>query len=68
MAPNAVSIAQAHFGQHAWFRAICADELPMSFVMVYDRSDERRYFLWPLMVAEPHKSKGYGRRAEGVDR
>jgi diamine N-acetyltransferase len=29
VAPNAQSIAQAHFSEHAWFRAIYADEKPV---------------------------------------
>ena len=34
--PNSVSIAQAHFEpEHAWFRAIYADETPVGFVMMY---------------------------------
>jgi diamine N-acetyltransferase len=63
VAPNAVSIAQAHFSQHAWFRAIYADEVPVGFIMLYDNPSESDYFLWRLMVAAPHQGKGYGRRA-----
>jgi diamine N-acetyltransferase len=63
VAPNAVSIAQAHFSEHAWFRAIYADETPVGFLMLHDDPAERTYFLWRLMVAEPHHGKGFGRRA-----
>jgi diamine N-acetyltransferase len=63
VAPNAVSIAQAHFHERAWFRAIYADDTPVGFVMIYDDSDEGKYFLWRLMIAGPHQRKGYGRRA-----
>lgn len=63
VAPNALSIAQAHFSEHAWFRAIYADETPVGFVMLYDDPAEQTYFLWRLMVAEPHHGKGFGRRA-----
>jgi diamine N-acetyltransferase len=63
VAPNAVSIAQAYFDQHAWFRAIYADETPVGFLMLYDDPDETEYFLWRLMVAGPHHGKGFGRRA-----
>jgi diamine N-acetyltransferase len=34
VAPNAVSIAQAHFEPKAWFRAIHAGEEPVGFVML----------------------------------
>jgi diamine N-acetyltransferase len=62
VAPNAVSIAQAHFEPHAWFRAIYAGEAPVGFAMLYDNPDEQEYFLWRFMVAEPHHGKGFGRR------
>lgn len=63
VASNAVSIAEAHFSKHAWFRAIYADETPVGFMMLYDSPEEQEYFLWRLMVAAPHQGKGYGRRA-----
>jgi len=63
VAPNAVSIAQAHFEENAWFRAIYAGETPVGFVMVYADPKAAKYFLWRLMVAGPHQGKGYGRRA-----
>jgi diamine N-acetyltransferase len=63
VAPNAVSIAQAHFAEHAWFRAIYADETPVGFVMLWDDPQKAEYFLWRLMVAAPHQRRGYGRRA-----
>ena len=62
VAPNAVSIAQAYFEPHAWFRAIYADEVPVGFVMLYDDPDEPEYFLWRFMIAGEHHGKGFGRR------
>ena len=63
VAPNAVSIAEAYFSPNAWFRAIYAGETPVGFLMLYDSPEEKEYFLWRLMVAEPHHGKGFGRRA-----
>jgi diamine N-acetyltransferase len=63
VAPNAVSIAQAHFSPNAWFRAIYADDTPVGFLMLYDDPQEKEYFLWRLMIAGPHHGKGFGRRA-----
>jgi diamine N-acetyltransferase len=79
VAPNAVSIAQAHFEPKAWFRAVYAGDVPVGFVMLYDNpgpqagepadeSDEEaasepEYFLWRFMIAQPHHGKGYGRQA-----
>jgi diamine N-acetyltransferase len=63
VAPNAVSIAQAHFNKKAWFRGIYADDTPVGFVMLYDDADKPEYFLWRLMIAGPHQGKGFGRQA-----
>jgi diamine N-acetyltransferase len=63
VAPNAVSIAQAHFEPHAWFRAIYADKTPVGFVMLYDDPQEPEYFLWRFMIAGQHHGKGFGRRS-----
>ena len=63
VAPNAVSIAEAHFEPRAWFRGIYADETPVGFIMLYDDPDEPTYFLWRLMVAEGFQGLGYGRKA-----
>ena len=59
-APNAVSIAQAHFEEKAWFRGIYADETPVG---LYEDPDEPAYFLWRLMVAKDYQGLGYGRKA-----
>ena len=63
VAPNAISIAQAHFSDKAWFRAIYADEMAVGFIMLYDDSEKAEYFLWRLMIAGPYQGKGYGRKA-----
>jgi diamine N-acetyltransferase len=63
VAPNAISIAQAHFSDKAWFRAIYADEMAVGFIMLYDDSENPEYFLWRLMIAGPYPGKGYGRKA-----
>ena len=63
VASNAKSIAEAHYADDAWFRAIYADETPVGFVMLSDAPDEEEYFLWRMMVDAAHQGKGYGRRA-----
>ncbi len=69
VAANAFSIAQAHFSENSWFRAIYADETPVGFIMMHfgsdyeDGIDEPGAFLWRLMIAGPHQGKGYGREA-----
>jgi|GEM_PF-108667 len=63
VAPNAVSIAQAHFNDKAWFRAIYADDTPVGFVMLHADVETGSYYLWRLMIAGPHQGKGFGRQA-----
>jgi diamine N-acetyltransferase len=66
VAPNAVSIAQAHFQGEAWFRAVYDDDRLVGFVMLYDPTlvecpDEPDFFLWRLMIDKAHQGKGHGR-------
>jgi diamine N-acetyltransferase len=68
VAPNAVSIAQAHFQGEAWFRAVYDDDRLVGFVMLYDptlaeKADDPDFFLWRLMIDKSHQGKGYGRAA-----
>ncbi|MBT8165219.1 MAG: GNAT family N-acetyltransferase [Acidimicrobiia bacterium] len=63
VAPNSMSIAEAYFEPKAWFRAICADEAPVGFLMLFDDPDAPRYYLWRMMLAEGQQRKGYGTRA-----
>jgi diamine N-acetyltransferase len=63
VASNAFSIAEAHFSDIAWFRAIYAGEMPVGFIMLADDPDKSEYFLWRLMIDARHQGKGYGRRA-----
>ncbi len=60
VAPNAVSIAEAHFEENAWFRAIYAGDTLVGFIMLDDDAENRKYFLWRLMIAAGHQGKGYG--------
>ena len=63
VASNAVSIAQAHFLEDVWFRAIYADDTPVGFLMLSDQPEKGEYYLWRFMVDAQHQGKGYGRRA-----
>lgn len=68
VAPNAISIAQAHFSPEAWFRAIHDGDQPVGFVMLYDHTlgsapEQREYFLWRLMIDRKHQGRGLGRAA-----
>jgi len=63
VAPNSVSIAQAHFEPKGWFRAVYAGDEPVGFVMVYEDPDKPEYYLWRFMIDHRHQGKGYGRDA-----
>ena len=60
VAPNAVSIAQARFSEHAWFRGIYAGDTPVGFVMMYIDAEKPDYYLWRFMIDKAHQGKGYG--------
>lgn len=68
VAPNAVSIAQAHFAPEAWFRAVYDDAQLVGFLMLYDPTlveapKENDFFLWRLMIDCRFQGRGYGRQA-----
>ena len=68
VASNERSIAEAHFDEGAWFRAIYADETPVGFALLHDESlceDPRQpgyCFLWRLMIDQRFQRMGFGRR------
>jgi diamine N-acetyltransferase len=69
VADNALSIAQAHFSENAWLRAIYADDTPIGFLMLHIGSDYADgidcpgVYLWRFMIAGPYQGQGYGREA-----
>jgi diamine N-acetyltransferase len=63
VAPNAVSIAEAHFQPKSWFRAIYADGEPAGFVLTFEDPEGEGYHLWRFMVDGRHQRRGVGRRA-----
>ncbi|MFI5777773.1 GNAT family N-acetyltransferase [Nocardia sp. NPDC051570] len=66
VADNAESIAEAHFSDRAWYRAISADGELAGFLMLHVGADEEidcpGVFLWRLMIAGPYQGRGIGRR------
>ena len=63
VAPNAVSIAEAHFSPQAWFRAVYADETPVGFVLLYADPGKSDYYLWRFMIDARYQGRGFGERA-----
>lgn len=63
VAPNSVSIAQAHFAPLAWFRAVYADDIPVGFAMLSLDEAKHEYFLWRFMIDARFQGLGYGRAA-----
>src|SRR4051812_26799240 len=63
VAGNAYSIAEAHYSQLAWYRAIYADETPVGFAMLKDDPAKCEYHLWRYMLDARYQGRGYGRRA-----
>ena len=69
VASNERSLAQAHFEESAWFRAVYADEEPVGFVMLHDESlraepREPGYLvLWRMMIDGRFQGMGFGGKA-----
>ena len=61
VAPNAVSIAEAHYAPGHWMRAIYAAGEPVGFVLTLDEGSAG--YLWRFMIAEGWQRRGIGRRA-----
>jgi len=68
VAPNVVSVAQAHVSESAWMRAICLGDEPIGFVMVdldegdVPEADRPAVGLWRFMIGRPWQGKGYGKQ------
>ncbi|MEI2300371.1 GNAT family N-acetyltransferase [Ensifer sp. MJa1] len=69
VADNGTSIAEAHFSENAWFRAIYADEMLVGFIMLHEGSDWDDgidcpgVYLWRFMIARPFQGRGFGKQA-----
>ena len=63
VAPNAVSIAEAYFSEHAWFRAIYHGKKPVGFLMLEVCPEKPEYFLWRFMIDSKYQRLGYGSKA-----
>ena len=63
VAANAVSIAQAHFSEEAWFRAIYAEKTAVGFAMLHCALEKGEYFLWRLMIDARYQKRGFGAAA-----
>jgi len=63
VASNAVSIAQAHYSDKAWFRGIYFNDVPVGFVMLSIDKEQKKYWVWRYMIDRNHQGKGYGKAA-----
>ena len=69
VASNERSIAQAHFEEAAWFRAVYAGEEPVGFLMLHDETlraeprEEGYLVLWRMMIDERFQGMGFGLEA-----
>jgi diamine N-acetyltransferase len=63
VAPNALSIAEAHFVPTHWMRAIYADGEPAGLVLTHEDPSQGIYEVWRFMVADGYQRRGIGRRA-----
>ena len=65
IATNDRSIAEAHFSDQAWYRAIYVGETPVGFVMLADetvgqRRNPKCCYLWRFMIDARYQRMGFG--------
>lgn len=63
VAPNSISIAQAAHTTNRWERAIYADDTPVGYVLLSEKREIPRYYLWRYMVDHRCQLRGFGRSA-----
>lgn len=69
VADNGYSIAEAHYSENAWFRAVYVGDEPAGFVMLHlggdwhDGIEHDGAFLWRFMIAGPFQGQGVGQQA-----
>lgn len=63
VAPNAVSLAEAHYYPVVWVRAIYADETAVGLVLLINDAKQSYYCIWRLMIGAEYQGKGYGQKA-----
>lgn len=66
VAPNSVSLAQAwlYRDNHDVFPcAIYADDVPVGFMLFEEDMEERRLWIWRMMIAPAHEGHGFATAA-----
>ena len=63
VAPNAVSIAQGHYSNSAWFKGIFNNNLAVGFVMLDLITKKNKCFLWRFMIDCKYQGNGFGKIA-----
>ncbi len=63
VASNAASIAQGHYSDLAWFRAVYAEDRAVGFVMLSEDEAKPEFFLWRFMIDVRFQGRGLGRDA-----
>ena len=63
VAPNSWSVAEAAYTDDRWLRAVYVDDDPVGLVLLSERREVPRYYLWRFMIDRDHQGNGYGKRA-----
>lgn len=63
VAPNALSLAEAHYYPNTWVRAVYAGDVPVGLVLLDDETEEPYYCIWRMMIGAEYQGRGYGRKA-----
>lgn len=62
LASNVWSLAEAHYSEDAWVRAIYADGTLVGMLMMAIWDPKQAYYIWRLMIDGRYQGLGYGRR------
>ncbi|KAJ5281629.1 GCN5-related N-acetyltransferase (GNAT) domain protein [Penicillium angulare] len=63
LAPNVWSLAEAHYSEDAWVRAIYANETLVGMLMMAIWDPDEAYYIWRFMIDGRYQGLGYGRRS-----
>lgn len=76
VAPNAITVAQYHYEHAGWVRGLWDGDTPVGLIAMINPLIESPSFeegaprdaayLWRLMIADEHQSKGYGGEAIAI--
>lgn len=66
LAPNPMSMVEAHYSEDAWMRAVYADDTIVGFLMMAIWPPTDGYYIWRFMIDQRYQGLGFGRTVVGM--